>query len=62
MGVEGAERMGWGPKRYVGFCYKIHIPNAIFADVFVYGPDSVANRATEPKTILPRKKKVCKRY
>ena len=30
MGVEGAERMGWGPKRYVGFWYKIHVPNAIF--------------------------------
>ena len=34
-GVEGAERMGWGPKRYVGFCHKIHVPNAIFADFFV---------------------------
>ena len=34
-GVEGAERMGWGPKRYVGFWYKIHVPNAIFADFFV---------------------------
>ena len=34
-GIVGAERMGWGPKRYVGFWYKIHVPNAIFADFFV---------------------------
>ena len=35
VGVEGAERMGWGPKRYVVFWYKNHVPNAIFADFFV---------------------------